>query len=53
MGWTVYERRPSNSVFSYVLVDFPFSKITSDHLNLCFPWSSSGEATANLEGSIY
>ena len=37
-------------VFSYALADFPFFQITSDYLNLCFPWSS-GETTTNLEGT--
>ena len=54
MGWAVsYERLPNISVFSYVHVDFPFSQITSDYLIPCFPWSSPGETTANLEGSTF
>ena len=52
MAWKVsYESLPIISVFRYILVAFLVFQITSDYLIPCFPLSSSGETTVNLEGS--
>ena len=54
MIWTVsYERLWRIPIFSYDLANFALFQITSGYLIPCFPWSVSGQTTANLEGSTF
>ena len=52
-GLVSYERLLTIFVSSCVLVNFAFFKITSYCLIACFPWLSSGQTTAYLEGSTF